>query len=81
MSKEQDRQFIIFERYLDVLLYAAYATDSFAMRDIRECVLEGSRPMAYTCLMNLVKSGYLKKDTTTRYSATTKTKELFGSAT
>lgn len=81
MSTEQNKQFIIFERYLDVLLYAAHATKSFAVRDIRECVLEGSRPMIYTCLSNLVKSGYLKKDSTTSYSATTKTKELFGSAT
>ncbi|EOQ73506.1 hypothetical protein [Acinetobacter lactucae] len=81
MKPEQDKQFVIFERYLDVLLYAAHASGSFAMRDIRECVLDSSRATAYLCLCNLVKSGYLAKETTTRYTATAKTKELFGSAT
>lgn len=80
MNPEQNKQFIIFERYLDVLLYAAHASKAFAVRDIRESVLDGGHTMIYTCLSNLVKSGYLKKDSATSYSATTKTKELFGGA-
>lgn len=75
---KKEKQFEIFERYLDVLLYAANATSSFTVTEVVEQVVNGSRACAYKCLAILHKEGYLTKSTTIRYEATPKTKELFG---
>ncbi|HHX4930849.1 hypothetical protein [Acinetobacter baumannii] len=74
----QQKQFEIFERYLDVLLYAANATTPFTVTEIVERVVNGSRACAYKCLSVLHKEGYLTKVSTIRFEATQKTKELFG---
>ncbi|WP_459661247.1 hypothetical protein ACL9Z5_001338 [Acinetobacter calcoaceticus] len=76
--KTQQKQFTIFERYLEVLLFAANATNPFTVTEIVELVVEGSRACAYQCLANLHKEGYLTKVSTIRFEATQKTKELFG---
>jgi len=78
--KAQQKQFEIFERYLDVLLYAANATNPFTVTEIVELVVNGSRACAYQCLANLHKEGYLTKTTTIRFEATQRTRELFGQA-
>lgn len=44
--KAQQKQFEIFERYLDVLLYAANATSPFTVTQIVERVVNGSRACA-----------------------------------
>ncbi len=76
--KVQQKQFEIFERYLDVLLYAANATSPFTVTEIVERVVNGSRACAYKCLAILNKEGYLSKVSTIQYEATQKTRELFG---
>jgi len=76
--KAQQKQFEIFERYLDVLLYAANATTPFTVTEIVERVVNGSRACAYKCLFVLHKEGYLTKVSTIPFEATQKTRELFG---
>ncbi|OTM86490.1 hypothetical protein, partial [Acinetobacter baumannii] len=68
--KAQQKQFEIFERYLDVLLYAANATTPFTVTEIVEREVNGSRACAYKCLSVLHKEGYLTKVSTIRFEAT-----------
>lgn len=69
-----------FERRLDILIFAAYASKPFTVKDIYECVMDGSSQRIRDCLIDLVKCGYLEKTTIYTYQATGKTKQLFRGA-
>lgn len=71
---------IAFDRMLNVVLYAAFASKPFTVLDVVNYVLDENRSVAYKCMKQLVDAGYLEKVTIREYQATQKTKELFGGA-
>lgn len=66
-----------FERRLDILIYSAYATTAFTVKDIFDRVFEAQIQVVRSCMTDLVKTGYLEKVSVYKYRATDKTKQLF----
>lgn len=69
-----------FDRRLDILIFSAYATKPFSVKDVFDCVFEAHIQVIRGCMTDLVTAGYLEKTTTYKYKATAKTKELFQGA-
>ncbi|MFV5407585.1 hypothetical protein [Acinetobacter towneri] len=67
-----------FEKRMDILIFAVHAKREITVTDIAQCVLSCSRMTIRNCLKDLVCSGYMAKTSIYTYTATNKTKELFG---
>ncbi|MCA4788969.1 hypothetical protein IF085_01695 [Acinetobacter towneri] len=63
---------------MDILIFAVHAKREITVTDIAQCVLSCSRMTIRNCLKDLVCSGYMAKTSIYTYTATNKTKELFG---
>ncbi|OTG93680.1 hypothetical protein [Acinetobacter sp. ANC 3832] len=71
----------MFEDYLDILIYVAHADHEVGAKELEEEVTEFSRGQLNVHLKRLAKADYLvsnNKKNNRAYTATDKTKQLFG---
>lgn len=70
-----------FEKVADILIYVACSGREISLIELQENVIDMNKGAISLLIRRLVKAGYLKSNglqTLRAYSATTKTKELFG---
>lgn len=69
-----------FDNRMDILIFAAFATEPFTVKGISELVLDTSMQKIRPCLCDLVEAGYLERVDKFNYQATSMAKELFSGA-
>ncbi|TCB62228.1 hypothetical protein [Acinetobacter terrae] len=74
----ESRSQTAFEKRMDMLVFAAYATQEFTVKDIQNCVVDCQIMTIRRCLKDLIYCGYLIKTSIYTFKATEKTKQLFG---
>ncbi|ARG33888.1 hypothetical protein V7I38_18305 [Acinetobacter baumannii] len=67
---------IAFQNIFDILLFATHATEPFTMKDLRDYVLDAPNNTIQCYVQELIKSGYLEKDSYATYKATQFAKDL-----
>jgi len=65
-----------FQNVFDILLFATHATQPFSMKDLHDYVLNAPTNTIQCYVQDLVKSGYLEKDSYATYKATQYAKDL-----
>lgn len=65
-----------FQNVLDIFLFATHATEPFTLKDLHDYVLEAPKNTIQCYVQDLVKSGYLEKDSYKTYKASQYAKDL-----
>lgn len=65
-----------FQNIFDILLFATHATQPFTMKDLHDHVLDAPNNTIQCYVQELIKSGYLEKDSYATYKATQFAKDL-----
>jgi len=65
-----------FQNIFDILLFATHAAQPFTMKDLHDYVLDAPNNTIQCYVQELIKSGYLEKDSYATYKATQFAKDI-----